>query len=151
MKDLQGKTALLTGASRGIGPYIGRALAEHGVKAVAGKAGMSEEVYKDVFRQNGAVCLSTVGYGLGAIYGRGIKKVHAVHWADILGIAEALWIIEVEELGPLLVEGDAQGNSFFSGVNKEINRNLSELYKGLKVPILRRLGESVSPEQEMFM
>ena len=34
MKNLQGKTALLTGASRGIGPYIGRALAEHGVNVV---------------------------------------------------------------------------------------------------------------------
>jgi len=34
MKNLQGKTALLTGASRGIGPCIGRALAEHGVNLV---------------------------------------------------------------------------------------------------------------------
>lgn len=31
MHDLRGKNALLTGASRGLGPYIGRALAERGV------------------------------------------------------------------------------------------------------------------------
>jgi short-subunit dehydrogenase len=31
MRDLRGKNALLTGASRGLGPYIGRALAEQGV------------------------------------------------------------------------------------------------------------------------
>ena len=31
MKDLRERNALLTGASRGLGPYIGRALAEQGV------------------------------------------------------------------------------------------------------------------------
>ena len=31
MKSLKGKNALLTGGSRGLGPYIGRALAQHGV------------------------------------------------------------------------------------------------------------------------
>jgi len=31
MKDLKGKNALLTGGSRGLGPYIGRALAREGV------------------------------------------------------------------------------------------------------------------------
>lgn len=31
MKDLRGKNALLTGGSRGIGPYIARALAAEGV------------------------------------------------------------------------------------------------------------------------
>ena len=32
MKELRGKTAVLTGGSRGIGPYIGRALAREGVQ-----------------------------------------------------------------------------------------------------------------------
>jgi short-subunit dehydrogenase len=32
MKDLQGKTAIVTGASRGIGPYIAKALAGRGVR-----------------------------------------------------------------------------------------------------------------------
>ena len=34
MKDLQGKTTLLTGASRGLGPYIARTLAKRGVNLV---------------------------------------------------------------------------------------------------------------------
>jgi len=39
MKSLEGRTALLTGASRGIGQYIGRALAEHGVNVVLAARG----------------------------------------------------------------------------------------------------------------
>jgi short-subunit dehydrogenase len=34
MKDLRGKNAVLTGASRGLGPYIARALAQEGVNLV---------------------------------------------------------------------------------------------------------------------
>jgi short-subunit dehydrogenase len=34
MKDLQGRVALLTGASSGIGPYIARALSEQGVELI---------------------------------------------------------------------------------------------------------------------
>ena len=47
--------------------YMPQLLEEFGVKAVVGKAGMSEQVYQEVFRKHGAVCLTTVGYGLGAI------------------------------------------------------------------------------------
>ena len=125
-------------------------LERYGVKVVIGKAGMSPEVYKDVFQKHGAICLTTVGYGLGAIYGRCIKGVHSVHWVKELGISEAMWVLDVEELGPLMVEGDAHGNSYFSSINKEINQQLSGLYQGLKEPIFRRLGEEQNPQKELF-
>ena len=48
--------------------YMPQLLEQFGVKVVVGKAGMSEEVYQQVFRKHGAVCLTTMGYGLGAIY-----------------------------------------------------------------------------------
>ena len=130
--------------------WMPKLLSDYGVKAVIGKAGMSEEVYREVFKPHGAVCLSTVGYGLGAIYGRCIKNVMNVIWLEELGISEALWILEVEELGPLLVEGDSQGNSFFAGVNEGINQQLEGLYKELKQPIFRRLGEEQDPSRELF-
>ena len=51
---------------------------------------------------------------------------------------------------PLLVEGDIQGNSFFAGVNQEINQNLDSLYEGLKKPVFGRLGEELEPGKELF-
>ncbi len=130
--------------------YMPELLGRYGVKMVVGKAGMSEEVYSDVFRKHGAVCLSTMGYGLGAIYGRAVKRVVDVFWVEELGISEALWIMELDELGPLLVEGDAQGNSYFAQANAKINERLDDLYEGLKPPVYRRLGEEQRPGRELF-
>ena len=130
--------------------YMPQLLEEFGVKVVVGKAGMSEEVYQNVFKKHGAICLSTMGYGLGAIYGNAIKDVRDVYWVEELGISEALWILELDRLGPLLVEGDARGNSFFAKANDEINRNLGALYEGLKPPVYGRLGEEAKPEIELF-
>ena len=130
--------------------YMPQLLEQFGVKAVVGKAGMSEQVYQEVFRKHGAVCLTTVGYGLGAIYGRAIKKVLGVYWVEELGISEALWTFEVDRLGPLLVEGDIHGNSFFTQVNDDINRQLTALYEGLKPPVYGRIGEEQKPETELF-
>ncbi|MBI4233629.1 MAG: fumarate hydratase C-terminal domain-containing protein, partial [Chloroflexi bacterium] len=130
--------------------YMPALLERFGVKAVVGKAGMSEKVYQEVFKKHGAICLSTMGYGLGAIYGKAIQGVLGVYWVQELGISEALWVLEARDLGPLLVEGDAQGNSFFSQVNKEINQHLSQVYEGMKQPIFRRLGEEQRPQRELF-
>ncbi|MDP6824264.1 MAG: fumarate hydratase C-terminal domain-containing protein [Dehalococcoidia bacterium] len=130
--------------------YMPALLERFGVKMVIGKAGMSEEVYRDVFMPNGAVCLSTMGYGLGAIYGKSVKRVIDVHWPEELGISEALWLIEMDRFGPLLVEGDIHGDSYFSRANEEINDGLAELYEGLSSPVFRRLGEEERPEIELF-
>ena len=48
-----------------------------GVKIIIGKGGMSEEDYKKYFVPNDAIYLTTVGYGTGALLGRGIKRVQA--------------------------------------------------------------------------
>src|SRR5262245_62943775 len=46
---------------------------------ILGKGGMTGEVYKRSFVPNGAVYLTTVGYGTGALLGRGIKRVAATY------------------------------------------------------------------------
>ena len=58
-----------------------------GAKVIVGKAGLTELAYREWFVPHGAVYLTTVGYGLGAMYGRCIKRVLDVHWLKELGIA----------------------------------------------------------------
>jgi L(+)-tartrate dehydratase beta subunit len=56
-----------------------------GAKLIIGKGGMSVEDYRDMLVPAGAIYLTTVGYGTGALLGRGIKGVKAVHWLEELG------------------------------------------------------------------
>ena len=73
-----------------------------------------------------------------------------MYWVEELGISEALWTFEVDQLGPLLVEGDVRGNSFFSQVNEDINQRLGSLYEGLKPPVFGRIAKSKSPRLNCF-
>ena len=129
--------------------YMPGFLKRYHIRFVIGKGGMSRKVYQDAFVPNGTVYLTTVGYGLGAIYGRGILRVKDVLWKDELGLAQAMWILEVENFGPFIVESNARGESLFEGANKEINEKFLKLYEGLPLPALKRLGEVTSPDQEV--
>ena len=75
---------------------------------IIGKGGMTGEIYKRHFVPHNAIYLTTVGYGTGALLGRGIKGVAATHWVEELGLAQAIWVLEVEKLGPFLVESDCR-------------------------------------------
>jgi L(+)-tartrate dehydratase beta subunit len=121
-----------------------------GARMIIGKGGMSEEIYRDVFVPNRAVYLTTVGYGTGALLGRGIKGVRDAVWLDELGIAQAMWIFEVENFGPFLVDSNAQGNSLFANANREINKRLEGLYEGTKPATLARFGETTSRDDEVI-
>src|ERR1700752_3099387 len=102
---------------------------------------MEEEVYQSTFRRYGAIYLTTVGYGIGAIYGRGIRCVKDVFWKDELGLAQAIWVLEVENFGPFLVECGVEGRSLCTPANAEVNETFQRLYDGLPLQALKRLGE----------
>ena len=121
----------------------------YGVRAVISKGGMPEELYQQLGDKYGVVFLSTMGYGLGAIYGRAVRHVSAVHWKDQLGVSEAMWVLEVEDLGPLLVEGDTTGRSFFAEHAPEVDEPIRAAYEGLPMPLLSRLGEEQDPTREL--
>ena len=121
-----------------------------GCKVVIDKGGMPVEDYSQIFIPKGAVYLTTVGYGTGALLGRGIKQVLDVHWLEELGIAQAIWVLDVAEFGPFLVESDLDGNSLFEQSNKAIDENIESLYKDLKEPALRRFGETTQRTDEVI-
>ena len=74
-----------------------------------------------------------------------IKGVHAMFYSS-----EAMWLLEVEELGPLLVDGDSEGNSYVAEHADEVNAPLLEIYKELPELILKRFGEVNDPTQELI-
>ncbi len=51
--------------------------------------------------------------GCGALAAETIKCVKALYWED-LGMPEAMWVLEVEDFGPLIVAMDARGNSLYA-------------------------------------
>jgi L(+)-tartrate dehydratase beta subunit len=121
-----------------------------GCNIIIGKGGMTSEIYKHSFVPNGAVYLTTVGYGTGALLGRGIRRVVAAHWLAELGLAQAIWVLEVDVFGPFLVESDAAGNSLFERENEKIAKGLPDLYKGTRPATLRRFGETDDRGEELI-
>jgi len=119
-----------------------------GCNIILGKGGMTGEIYKRSFVPNNAIYLTTVGYGTGALLGRGIKRVAGVYWLEELGLAQAVWVLDVENFGPFLVESDLAGNSLFERENEKIAPGFAKLYAGTVPATLRRYGETDDKAEE---
>jgi len=125
-------------------------LAKSGAKIIIGKGGMTSKDYKDYFVPNGAIYLSTVGYGTGALLGRGVENVEAVHWNEELGLAQAMWVIRCNKMGPFIVASDLDGNCLFERENAKIAENLHKVYEGTKPAVLKRFGETDDKTDELI-
>lgn len=125
-------------------------IAKTGAKLIIGKGGMSSKDYKEYFVPNGAVYLSTVGYGTGALLGRGVEKVEAVHWNAELGLAQAMWVIRCNRMGPFIVASDLDGNCLFERENAKIAQNIDKLYEGTRPATLKRYGETDNRGDEVI-
>jgi L(+)-tartrate dehydratase beta subunit len=121
-----------------------------GCNIIIGKGGMTSEIYRRSFVPHGAIYLTTVGYGTGALLGRGIKRVASVHWLEELGLAQAVWVLDVEKFGPFLIESDLEGNSLFERENAKIAPGLSQLYEGTRPATMRRYGETDDKTEEVI-
>lgn len=121
-----------------------------GAQLIIGKGGMSSKDYKGYFVPNGAVYLSTVGYGTGALLGRGIERVEAVHWNTELGLAQAMWVIKCQKMGPFIVASDLKGDCLFERENAKIAKNVAKVYAGTTPAVLKRYGETDDPTDEVI-
>jgi len=98
------------------------------VSAIIGKGGMDDRVV-DAMRGR-TVYLAMTG-GCAATAASRIKKVQGVEWLE-LGEPEAVWALETENLGPLVVAIDAYGNSLYKAVNRRVSENLKKELEALK-------------------
>ena len=121
-----------------------------GAKLIVGKGGMNSKTYKEHFVPRGAIYLSTVGYGTGALLGRGVENVEAVHWNEELGLAQAMWVLRCNKMGPFIVASDNKGNCLFERENEKIAANLAKAYEGTKPAVLKRYGETDDRTDELI-
>ncbi|WP_423197121.1 MULTISPECIES: fumarate hydratase C-terminal domain-containing protein [unclassified Cupriavidus] len=142
--------AVTATASFRFSKWIPRWIEQTGCRIFIGKGGMPADDYQRVLAPAGAIYLTTVGYGTGALLGRGIRRVKDVFWLDELGIAQAMWMFEVENFGPFIVESDLAGNSLFAQHTEVINAGIEKLYAGLKPPALHRYGETDDRKHEVM-
>lgn len=96
----------------------------HEVRAIIGKGGM-----KNVSESMKGRCfyLAYTG-GCAALAAELIKEVKTVHWLD-LGMPEAVWVLRVQEFGPLIVGIDAKGKDIFAEVREKAEKVYEELKK----------------------
>ena len=125
-------------------------MAKTGAKLIVGKGGMSSKDYREYFVPNGAIYLSTVGYGTGALLGRGVEAVEAVHWHKELSLAQAMWVLKCNRMGPFIVASNLQGDCLFERENAKISGNIDQVYKDTKPAVLKRYGESDDRSDEVI-
>ncbi|UAL08398.1 MAG: FumA C-terminus/TtdB family hydratase beta subunit [Candidatus Methanogranum gryphiswaldense] len=90
------------------------------IRAIIGKGGMSSEVL-EAMKETGCVYLAATG-GAAVSLAEGLSKVAGVEWED-LGMAEAMWKFDTDNLGPLVVAMDCHGNSLYENVRKSLIRD----------------------------
>ena len=100
------------------------------VRVVIGKGGMGKRT-TDAMKKYGAVYGALTG-GAAVLAAKAIKNVRSVEWFD-LGMPEAMWVLEVEDFGPLTVAIDAHGNNLFEDVRKSVEETKQKVYEKLGV------------------
>jgi fumarate hydratase subunit beta len=97
-------------------------------RVIIGKGGMGENTTQAMARF-GAVYGAFTG-GAAVLAANAIKSVKDVVWLD-LGMPEAMWILEVEDFGPLVVAIDSFGNNLYRDVEAKVEQNKREVYREL--------------------
>ena len=87
-----------------------------GTRIIIGKGGMGEKTAK-ACKEFKAIYAAFTG-GAAVLAANAVKRVRDVFWLEELGMPEALWILEVENFGPLTVTIDAHGRNLTEEVKE---------------------------------
>ncbi len=98
------------------------------VRVIIGKGGMGRRT-TEAMASYGAVYGAFTG-GAAILAAKAVRNVKSVEWLD-LGMPEAMWILEVEEFGPLTIAIDSHGNNLFMNVQRKAEENKKRIYQKL--------------------
>ncbi|MHA2503387.1 MAG: FumA C-terminus/TtdB family hydratase beta subunit [Candidatus Kariarchaeaceae archaeon] len=97
-----------------------------GSRLIIGKGGMGPRTTVACEKFGAVYGMFTGGAAL--LAAKGVKEVLEVHWYDLLGMPECLWVLQVEEFGPLMIGIDAHGNNFFEENRKKTMESKKDAY-----------------------
>ena len=97
-----------------------------GVRAIIGKGGMAEDTQRAA-KQYGYVYLQAAP-GCGAKLAEGISGIQDVHYFE-MGMPEALWDLQANRFGPLVVAMDTEGSSIYANLKSKAVEKANTLYK----------------------
>jgi tartrate/fumarate subfamily iron-sulfur-dependent hydro-lyase beta chain len=101
-----------------------------GTKMIIGKGGMGERT-ANAMKKHVAVYAVFTG-GAGALAAERIKRVKDVFWLDKLGVPEALWVLEVDKFGPLVITIDSNGDNYYNLRLKHVEENGEKIKQEMK-------------------
>ncbi|MFO8033699.1 MAG: FumA C-terminus/TtdB family hydratase beta subunit [Candidatus Bipolaricaulota bacterium] len=91
-------------------------------RVIVGKGGMGEKTLA-ALSEVGAVYTHFTG-GAGALAAQAVKEVEGVYWLEELGIPEAVWVLRVDNFGPLVVTMDSHGRSLHAELATKVGENM---------------------------
>ncbi len=104
---------------------------EWGLKAIVGKTTMgkaSMQVMKE------KLCIHATPIGIIPNFYQDQIVIKDVYWFKELGSIEAAWILELQDLGPFLVDIDTEGKNYFDELDGVIEKNRRRVYETLHIP-----------------
>jgi len=114
---------------------------KHGIRALISKGGLQKDAYQ-LFERFKAINVMMVTPAITASYAKGIRALRHTFWAEEFRTTDALYVWEVQGLGPFIVEADTSGRSLFKDVvNPMINEGVKRAYEELPKLTQSRVGE----------
>ena len=102
-----------------------------GLRAIVGKTTMGKSTGLAMKKHH---CIHATPLGVTPNLFLDRIKVKDVYWFDELGSIEAAWQLELEELGPFLVDIDCEGRNHFDELDRIIENNRKKAYGLLNIP-----------------
>ncbi len=96
-----------------------------GLRAVIGKGGMAEDTLR-ACGEYGYVYLQAAP-GCAAKLAQGVERINDVTWFE-MGMPEAIWDLQAQEFGPLVVGMDTQGGSIYAALRKDAIEKVDAMY-----------------------
>ncbi|MCK4246825.1 fumarate hydratase C-terminal domain-containing protein [Candidatus Bipolaricaulota bacterium] len=107
-------------------PFESQFVSLFGTTIIIGKGGMGDKTLAAL--QEAAAVYAHYTGGAGTLAARAVARVVDVHWLDELGIPEAVWILDVEHFGPLIITMDSHGQSLYHKLDRTVNKNMEWIH-----------------------